>query len=272
MAAAFTKLPDFQKANPTTKCLIARMNETCPLREATGILDNGCGAGALISYVLDEYGQQLPPDATIIGADFSEHMVKALSDKQKTRVDGGQEVWKRLQPRQIDAHDLSSVIEAGSLSHVVAGHVFFLLADARKALREAHHVLKSDGVLAISHGYESQHIDAIQEAVESIRPGTHLKMVRKEWSTEEATKQELKECGFEDIEMFFVDNEMGYEKIDDFANMLVRMPVMQNVVEDYSTEEKERLVQRLAKNLRAMNPEEPGKLKGRNLVAIARKR
>ncbi|KPI40410.1 CRAL-TRIO domain-containing protein C3H8.02 [Cyphellophora attinorum] len=267
MAAAFTKLPDFQKANPTTKRLIARMDEVYPVREATGILDNGCGAGALISYILDEYGSQLPPDATIIGADFSEHMVKALSDKQKTRIDGGQEVWKRLQPRQIDAHDLSSVIGAGSLSHVVAGHVFFLLADARKALRQAHLVLQSGGILAISHGYESQHIDAIQDAVESVRPGTQLKMVRKEWSTEEATKAELEECGFEDVEIFFVDNEMGYEKIDDFASMLVRMPVMQNVVDDYSTDEKQRLVQQLAGNLRQANPKEPGKLRGRNLSA-----
>lgn len=260
-----------KRPNPTVQRMIGRMDEIYPLSKATGILDNGCGTGAVISYIVDEFGQQLPSDAVILAGDFSEHMVKALTERQKTRVEEGSQIWARLQPRQLDAHNLTASIAPSSLSHIVASHVFFLLDDSKKALRESHLVLQSGGILAISHGYNSQHIDAIQDAVEYIRPGTNMKMIRQEWATEDATKEQLQECGFEDIEMFFVDSEMGYEKLGDFAGMLMNMPVMTNVTEDYSQEEKDKLVAKVGEILRGMNGDGPGKLKGRNLVTLARK-
>lgn len=260
-----------QQTKDTTQRMIARMDEISPLCEAVGILDNGCGGGAVISYILDAYGQQLPSDTVIIAGDFSEHMVNAVRNKQNGRIEEGHDIWKRLQPRQLDAHELSTKLSPNSLSHVVASHVYFLLENSQKALQETHTVLRSGGILASSTGCGSQHIDAMEQALESVRPGTNLKMIREDWATEDAVQAQFRDSGFEDIETFVVDSEMSFQNHEDFARMLMIMPVMRNAQEGWTDDEKEAVVQKVMQIIQKMEPNAPGKLKGRNIVAIGRK-
>lgn len=258
------------KAGDTVQKMVTRMNELWPFSEANGIFDNGCGSGTIISYILDTYGSNIPESASLIAGDFSDHMLDVLGKTQQDRMlqQGG--VWNRLEVRKIDAHDLSTISD-GSLSHVTGGHLYFLLEDARTALNETLRVLSPGGVLAMTTGKGSQHIDALCDAVEKVRPGTQLKLLREPWNSEDALKQELETIGFVDAETFLVASDMKYENHQDYADMLLVMPVMKNVFGDYDEGEKVRLREQLVENLRGMNPAAPGSLKGTSIVTLARK-
>jgi ubiquinone/menaquinone biosynthesis C-methylase UbiE len=254
--------------------MITRVNEIFLFSSASGILDNGCGSGSIISHVLDTFSSDIPHTARIVASDYSVHMLDALNQTKQARraaqLGGTTNVWQRLELLNLDAHDLSA-IPSNSLSHVTAGHLYFLLDDSRKALAETHRVLAPNGVLALSSGSGSQHITALQNAVERIRPGTNLKMIREEWSSESNIRNELLATSFTDIETFSMESELPYTDHMGFAETMMIMPVMKNVTADYNEVEKERLLEEVVVELRKANPKEPGKLSGTSIVAIARK-
>ncbi|OAP60387.1 hypothetical protein AYL99_05389 [Fonsecaea erecta] len=258
------------KAGDTVKTMIARMNEILPFATARGIFDNGCGTGTIISHILDTFGGEIPDSARIIAADFSVHMLKVLGETKKTRVSMGNKAWDRLELLNLDAHDLSKIPES-SISHVTGGHLYFLLSDARKALSETQRILGLGGVLALSSGKGSQHLDALQDAVEHIRPGTHLRLTREPWASEEGVRKELEDTGFVDVETFLIESEIQYKDHRDFADTLLLMPVMKNATEGYGEDERKRLLDQVVENLRGMNPAAPGTLKGTGIIALARK-
>lgn len=251
--------------------MVARMNEISPIATARGILDNGCGGGALISHILSEYGAKIPATASITAGDFSDPMLDAVREAKQARIAEGKTEWERLQVRKLDAHDLSGEISDGELSHVTGGHLYFLLTDYRKALKETYRVLDRGGVLAISGGKESHHLDALRDAVEVIRPGRDLLMIQEPWASEAGVKNEMEVAGFVEVETFVVGGEFKYENHADFAKMLMTMPIMKNVVSDYSEDEKKRLLVELEGALRKRNPAEPGVMTGFSIVALGRK-
>jgi ubiquinone/menaquinone biosynthesis C-methylase UbiE len=259
------------KAGPTVHRMIARMNEILPFSQSTGILDNGCGSGAIISHVLDTYGSEIPETARIVASDYSTHMLDALAQTKRSQTSSENNTpWDRVELLNLDAHHLFTIASA-SLSHITAGHLFFLLDDSRKALAETYRVLSHQGILALSSGSGSQHTTALQNAIEKIRPGTDFRMIREEWSSEANVRNELFVTGFKRIETFSMESEMGYVDHLGFAKTLMIMPVMKNVTVDYSEEEEQRLLQEVVKELRQASPEEPGVCKGTQIVAIARK-
>lgn len=258
------------KAGETVQRMITRMDEIWPFSEARGIFDNGCGSGTIISYIIDTYGSKIPESARLLAGDYSEHMLEVLSKTKQARISEQAGIWNRLELQKIDAHDLSS-IPNDSLSHVTGGHLYFLLQDGRKALKETLRALSPSGVLAMSTGKGSQHIDALCDAVEKVRPGTNLKMFREPWNSEGSVKQELKTIGFVDAETFVVESEMKYENHEDFTDMLLVMPVMKNALEVYDESERTRLRELVIENLRSMNPAVPGSLRGSSIVTLARK-
>ena len=254
----------------TVRKMIAAMNEKAPFADATGILDNGCGAGGIISHILDEYGSEIPESATLLAADYSAAMLEKVDEVKGVKISSGHKIWGRLETKNLDAHDMSAIAD-GSLSHITGGHVYFLLFDPRKALKEAHRVLRPGGALAVSSGKSGQHIDVLQDAVETIRPGTQLRMLSEPWKSEVGAKGELEATGFTDVQTFAVDSEVKYGSHSEFARMLLLMPVMKNVTEGYDEQEKERLHAEVVKNLHAVNPAEPGALTGSSVVAVARR-
>lgn len=250
--------------------MIAAMNEQAPFTAATGVLDNGCGPGGLISHILDQFGSEIPESATILAADYSAAMLEKLNDTKQARIADGQRVWERLEIQKLDAHDMSAIAD-GSLSHITGGHVYFLLSDPRKALKEANRIMRPGGILAVSSGKAGQHLGPLEAAVETVRPGTHLRMLSEPWNSEAGVKGELEATGFTDVQTFLVDAELGYESHDEFAKMILLMPIMKDITESYDADEHERVHAEVVKNLRAVNPAAPGVLRGTSIVAIARK-
>lgn len=270
LASVISKQSNKASMGDTVRRLITRLNERSPFAKASGILDNGCGGGAIISLILDDYGAEIPPTASIVAGDFSEHMLKVVQDTKDAKVAEGKAGWERLEVRNLDAQDMVGIAD-GSLSHVTGGHLYFLLPDYRKALKETYRVLGAGGELAISGGRGSQHLDALHDAVEVVRPGTNLQMIQEPWASEAGVKSELEAAGFGDVETFVVDSVMKYERHNDFAKMLLTMPVMKNVIGDYTEDEKDRLLAELVVALRSRNAAEPGELSGSSIVALGRK-
>lgn len=251
----------------TLRRMIHRLNERSPFATASGVFDNGCGTGAVISYILDAFGREIPDSATVSAADFSQHMLEKLGEAKGANVSAGKQVWDRLQLHNLDAHDLST-IATGSVSHVTGGHLYFLVSNPRQALKETYRILGQGGVLALSSGKNSQHIDALHDAVEIIRPGTNLQLLQEPWASEAGVKNELEASGFVDTETFLVEAEIRYETHQDFAKTLLVMPIMKNAVESYSEDEKKRLLVTLVEALCSRNSAEPGTLTGTSIVAL----
>ena len=101
--------------------MLERANALLPFSEATGILDNGCGPGPVMSRLLKDY--KIPGSALITCSDFSEGMVKQVEKKKAQAVDAdGQSPWKNVETVVQNAMDLQSISDS-SRSHVTAGWV-----------------------------------------------------------------------------------------------------------------------------------------------------
>lgn len=247
------------------------MNELWSFATSTGIFDNGTGTGSIISHILETYGTDIPKTSRILAGDFSEPMLDVVRQKKAENLVQQGDIWERLEIHKIDAHDLSS-IENNSFSHVAGGHLYFLLPNPRQALTEVNRVLCPSGVIALTNGKSSQHIDALCNAVEAVRPSTNLKLLKEPWSSEEGVRAELEATGFVHVETHLHDTSISYTSHEDLADMLLVMPVMKDASKDFSNREKEQLRQELVKNMKEMSPIAPGSLKGVGIIALARKR
>lgn len=251
--------------------MAARINELWPLNESTGIFDNGTGTGSIISHILETYGADIPKATQLLAGDFSEPMLDVLRQKKQDNLDQQGDIWERLEIRNIDAHDLSGITD-NSFSHVTGGHLYFLLPDPRQALREVNRVLCLSGVIALTSGKSSQHIDALCDAVETVKPGTNLKLLKEPWSSEDGVRGELEATGFVNVETHLHDTSINYTSHEDMADMLLVMPVMKDASKDFSDGERNLLRQQLVANLREKNPTAPGSLQGVGIIALAQKR
>ncbi|OAL17810.1 hypothetical protein AYO22_11338 [Fonsecaea multimorphosa] len=260
-----------QEAGVTVERMVDRMNEILSFAVASGILDNGCGSGTIISHILARYGNSIPAAASIMASDYSKHMLDKLARTQQANISAGNEFWERLQLLNLDAHEMSRIADS-SVSHVTGGHLYFLLSDPRKALSETRRIMKKDGVLALSSGKDSQHIDALQQAVEQVRPGTHLNIMSGPWFSKEGVENELLETGFVDVETMLVESVLHYTEHIDLAQTLLLMPIMKHLMGSYGEDEKRHLQEKVVENLRGINPAAPGSLKGTSIIAFARKR
>lgn len=257
-------------AGSATQLMITRMNELWPFSSAIGIFDNGCGTGSVISHIIEKHGTDIRPSTKILAGDFSDPMLDTFRKAKQANTQKTGDAWERTEVRNMDAHDLSSIAD-NSVSHSTAGMVYFLLPDPRKALRETNRVLCPGGVIATANGKSSQHVDALSAAMESVRPGTNLALLSGVWTSEAGVKEELESTGFVDVETYLVDSEIKYENHTQFAEVLLRMPVMQNATEGFSDKERANLEKNLIEKMREINPAEPGKMTGVSLVALARK-
>lgn len=267
MAKNYKRLTVQTSYGPIGK-MLERANTLLPFSEATGILDNGCGPGPIMSRILDDY--RVPESCSLTCADFSEGMVNQVREHKEAKAKEGNAAWGRLETMVQDATDLKD-IDSASKSHITAGWVYFMTPDPQKCLTESKRVLKDGGVLTCSSWKGSQWMDLMNLLVE-VRPDKTMPSVPADWSEADKLKGELVKAGFQDVEAFEVDTQMEFERVEPFVDfMLDKMPHMVALTKDMSEEEVARTRTRVVEECRKMCPTEPGVLSGTALVAVGRK-
>lgn len=99
------------------------LNSRFPLASASGILDDGCGPGPIMTRIIEEFGDHLPAECTLICSDFAPAMVDQVQEaKARFVADQPESVWGRVRTEVLDCMNLATVGD-GEMSHVAAGWV-----------------------------------------------------------------------------------------------------------------------------------------------------
>lgn len=250
--------------------MLNRANERWPFAKATGILDSGCGPGPITDQLITSYGAQLPRDVRIVDSDFSEAMIEQVHKTKTTGLANGESLWENVEAVVLDAQALVGV-ENGSMSHVLAGMVYFMLPKPAKALNESLRVLDDGGVLTCSSFQDAEWID-LMSLISEVRPDKTVPQVSKAWSTVSGLTRELENAGFREVEVHRVETFMGFESHKQIVNFLVtKLPHMRLLTSDMEQREVAMLERIMAERLKKIHPEEPGKMRGTVLVAFGQK-
>ena len=101
--------------------MLERADALLPFSDATGILDNGCGPGPLMSRLIQNY--DIPQSCALTCSDFSEGMIQQVKrTKEEVLQADGSSPWGRVDTVVQNAMDLQSIRDS-SMSHVTAGWV-----------------------------------------------------------------------------------------------------------------------------------------------------
>lgn len=266
--AAESAQPAVTPNSQPLEVLLAHADRLYPFTSASGILDNGCGPGSAMAHLLATYGETLPPHAKLLCADFS----TAMLDQVRSKIIAAPEVspWKRVEVRVLDATHLEGVAD-GSLSHVVAGMVYFITPDPRECLRESRRVLCDGGAVACS-SWESTQWMELMKLVSRVREGKVLPTLPERWSDAALLKGELEAVGFRDVKCERVEAEMRFATHEGLVEVLVeKLPHMVALTQDMSREEVGELKELMVREARNLDPNAPGLLRGVALVASGRK-
>ncbi|KAM3415321.1 hypothetical protein BST61_g8850 [Cercospora zeina] len=251
--------------------MLANANALLPFSEATGIHDNGCGPGPVISRIIADYGTVLPQSCDLSASDFSEAMLAQVRQTKQEEIDrNSASPWARVDVSLLDAMDLQGLTD-GSKSHVTAGWVYFMTPSPEKCLAESLRVLKSGGVLSCSSWQGSQWIE-LMNLVREIRPEAPVPEIPEGWKYVKGLVVEVEGAGFQEVEAVEVDVTMAFESHEALLDLLTtKMPHMVKLLSSWSGEEVQRLRSMMNDRLKMMSPEEPGRLTGVALVAVGRK-
>ncbi|KAF2724466.1 S-adenosyl-L-methionine-dependent methyltransferase [Polychaeton citri CBS 116435] len=248
--------------------ILAHANNALPWSQATGILDNGCGPGPVLSQLISVHGEVIPKDASIMAADFSSGMIDAV--KNEKIENAGNPLWDRVETAVLDAMDMQGVAD-GSKSHITAGWVYFMTPDPQKCLFESRRILKDGGVLSLSSWQDNEWLP-VMFAFRKIRPDVPMQIVPDEWRTVEGVSGELKKAGFKDVIAEEVQVSMSFESHDGFVKMICDcMPHLINLFKGMSDAEIDATKDAMLEELKSACPNEPGTLKGISVVGSGRK-
>lgn len=270
MARIYKKLTVGTSAKPI-RVILDRLNAIVPFSEATGIYDDGAGPGPIISRIIEQYGTKIPKNCTLTATDFAPGMIEQVKKTKQEEVQKDpSSPWNRVSASVLDAMDLRGIPD-GSQSHVTAGWVYFMTPDPQKCLTEALRVLKHGGVLGCSSWKGNDWME-IMRLVSVIRPEKTLPELPEAWTSAPAMKGELEKAGFREVTSEDVEVEMTFDRYEAFVDMMTTtMPVMVNLLKDFTEEEVERLRGLMLAKTKEMAPSEPGVLHGTALVAVGRK-
>ncbi|KAK0101020.1 hypothetical protein ONS95_012992 [Cadophora gregata] len=146
-------------SNAPTETLFTHLNNAYHFSTASAILDVGSGPGITIGKLIEIYGSRLPPNAQLIASDFSAGMIDQVQ-KIKDEKAGEDPIWRRVEPRVLDAHTLDG-IEDSSMSHITGTMVYNLVANGRQALEAAHRVLQPGGVIGMTLGAGAEWMELV---------------------------------------------------------------------------------------------------------------
>ncbi|CAK1354830.1 hypothetical protein CB0940_01363 [Cercospora beticola] len=251
--------------------MLDKANALLPFSEATGIHDNGCGPGPVISRIIADYGSVLPKNCDLSASDFAEAMIAQVRQTKNEEIDKDPDSpWARVDVSLLDAMDLQGIND-GSKSHVLAGWVYFMTPSPQKCLEESMRVLKSGGVLSCSSWQNSEWLQ-LMNLVQEIRPEAPVPEIPEGWRSAKGLLAEVEGAGFQQVEAVEVDVEMAFETHEALLEILTaKMPHMVKLLSSWSEGEVKRLRSLMSERLKKVCPEEPGKLSGVALVAVGRK-
>jgi ubiquinone/menaquinone biosynthesis C-methylase UbiE len=268
---------DYSKtASNLSSPIIGRMltgaNALHPFAEATAILDNGCGPGSIMMKIISAYGDKLPSSCTLSCSDFAESMVDAVRATKVAEVSrNASSPWQRVEANVMDSMDLHS-IDDGSLSHVLAGWVFFMTSDPQKCLTESLRVLKAGGVLTASSWDGNMQWLQLMRLASVIRPDKQFPSLPEAWTNTSGVRSEFEKAGFREVDAVEVVTHWHFESYEAMANdVMTKTPQMLALLKDFSDREKEELAALVIQECKKMAPSEPYALKGVSIVAYGRK-
>ncbi|KLJ13434.1 hypothetical protein EMPG_11624 [Blastomyces silverae] len=262
---------------PTTKGalpLVEAANSASPLSKASTILDIGCGAGQIVTVLLEKYGSVLPENTRIIASDFVEGMVNLVREDQKKHISRGNTQWERLETAVLDAQDLSS-FKDGECSHVLAGFVFNGLPQPAKALQEAHRILRPDGILALTFVKSGEWVDllsVIGDVRPDLPPPPTVKSFAPTWHEDADTKAHLERAGFRDVEVREMPLKYEFISYQDLRGKLLdSLPFLGKWLNEMTEEEIEKVKDLVVEKTKEMYPSEPFALRGTAALVVGRK-
>ncbi|KAI9699230.1 MAG: hypothetical protein M1820_007202 [Bogoriella megaspora] len=241
-----------------------------PFSKATAIIDMGCGPGQITNEVLAKCNGQVPSTARVIAADNSESMLEQIRARRIREIEQGTPSWERVEVLQTDIHNCLP-IEDGSVSHVLAGFVFFLLPDPKQALDSVKRILAPDGLLATSSWQSSEWSDFMYYPLK-VRPDLVIPKRPEEWATETGTRAALEAAGYRDIQVYTVQSFMPFEDHDDICRfILLKFPPAARASAQMTQEELITTQQLMIADLKEMYPIVPNRMSGTAIIATCRK-
>lgn len=262
-----------RSGNPSTAAiayLLAETNAQLSFANATGILDNGCGPGQVVSALLELYGDQLSTDCHLTCSDFSEGMIAQVNKTKSKKIEAGDKRWPRVQAMVSNAMDMSAV-PTQSCSHILAGWVYFMTPDPQACLSESYRMLKPDGVLGLSSWEDSEWL-GLMRTLTSVFPDRAIPSLPEEWTSTDAVKREMEKAGFVHVKSTPLTVYMGYESHQEIVRFFLNnIPPMVAAMKGLSDAEIKQVEVAMVKQCKVINLNEPGRFSGQAIIAVGTK-
>lgn len=255
--------------------MVEATNKLYPYGSALTVLDLGCGVGELTNAVIESHGSELPRSSRLIASDIATGMIEHLDVRKADGFARGIKAWSKVETSVDDAHYLSAFAD-GSVSHVLAGFVLFMVPRPRVVLSEIRRLLTDEnggGVFSMSSWLnldsEWYHIMTLTN---QFRPERKSMAMPREWLTIEGVQGELEGAGFRDVAVYPLKTYLpfqGYEQLADF--MIYTFPNMDRMTAGFTEEEIAELRRQIIEYVKSKHPTVPSKLEGTAIIAVCRK-
>ncbi|KAB8227682.1 class I SAM-dependent methyltransferase [Aspergillus alliaceus] len=266
-ASSYKSMTGGLNVKPIT-VMLECLNSRFPLASATGILDDGCGPGPIMTRIIDEFGKHLPAECTLACSDFAPAMVDQVQEaKRRFVADEPGSVWGRVRTEVLDCMDLATVGD-GEMSHVAAGWSFFNANNPQKALSESLRVLQPGGVLAASSWAETDWLKILR-TITKIDPARSPPAIPEDWANAGNLVAQLEIAGFRDVDVYEVPVDIPFRSYASFVDvMMTRVTQMMTASQDLDERQKTLLRELMTEEMKGLCPTEPGVLKAVSLVAV----
>jgi ubiquinone/menaquinone biosynthesis C-methylase UbiE len=255
--------------------MVKATNSIYPYASALTVLDLGCGVGELTDAVIESHGSELPPSSRLVASDIAAGMIGQLKIRKANAIAEGATAWSKVEPSVDDSQDLSAFSD-GSVSHLLAGFVIFMVPEPRTALKEIRRVLTDEnggGVFAMST-WLGQAVEWFQivALTNQFRPGRPSTKMPQQWLTIDGVRSELEEAGFRDVDVHPVKSYLPFESYEQLADFMINsFPKMDKLTADFTEEELAELRRQIIDYAKSRHPTVPSKLEGTAIVAVCRK-
>ena len=247
--------------------ILKAVDETLPFREASFILDMGCGNGQVTSRLFDSstHAQQVPSTARLVAADVSKDFVEMVEARKKERSKQNP-LWERLEVHRWDARSLHDDIQDDKVSHLLGSFAYFTMTGETEALAEAYRILRRGGIFVeTSMGWTEW--SYLPQFVKQIRPDKSIPGPQAHWQSVDGVTKTLSDAGFKDVVAREFDVSLPLEKHEDAVEFVFEgFPFMKALTADMSDDEIRNARQLMLDYVKQRHPEEPLRLTGKGYI------